>query len=65
VAHYLPVDRGLELSAAGKARALCGRIFLPAPLTAPLGRPCPLCETVLEPAAAHPTSTARTGARRG
>jgi hypothetical protein len=47
VAHYLAADRGSELSAVGKAQAVCGRVFLPAALTAPIGRPCPLCEAVL------------------
>lgn len=48
VAHYLLTDRGPGLTADGKAQAVCGRVFLPAPLAAPLGRPCPLCEAVLE-----------------
>jgi hypothetical protein len=48
VAHFLEVDRGPGLTAEGRAQAVCGRVFLPAPLAAPLGRPCPLCEAVLQ-----------------
>jgi hypothetical protein len=39
---------------AGRSHAagLCGRVFLPAALADPLGRPCPLCTAALD--LAHP-----------
>ncbi|MGH4007031.1 MAG: hypothetical protein ACRDTH_02495 [Pseudonocardiaceae bacterium] len=45
-----------EAFAAGRGEyvALCGCIFVPAPLAAPPGRPCPACLGVL--AAAHPAA---------
>ena len=64
VAHYLAGDRSVELAAVGKAQAVCGRIFLPAALAAPLGRPCPLCEAVIALALSQAPSTAAAGARR-
>ena len=65
VAHYLADDRSAELAEAGKAQGVCGRIFLPAALTAPLGRPCPLCEAVIGLALSHGPVGAAAGARRG
>ncbi|MCO1660028.1 hypothetical protein [Pseudonocardia humida] len=64
-AHYLAGDRSAELSEVGKAQAVCGRVFLPAALAAPLGRPCPLCEAVIGLALSHGQDAAAAGARRG
>jgi hypothetical protein len=47
-AHYLAVEPEPGMSVEGKAYAVCGRVFLPAALSAPMGRPCPLCEAVLD-----------------
>jgi hypothetical protein len=38
----------------GEYEAVCGVVFVPAPLVAPLGRPCPECLSVL--AAARPAA---------
>jgi hypothetical protein len=46
VAHYLAVEAAPGMAADGKSYAVCGRVFLPAALSAPMGRPCPLCEAV-------------------
>lgn len=53
-AHYLVTDRGPGPAGDGRSQAVCGRVFLPAALSAPLGRPCPLCEAVLQLAHARP-----------
>jgi hypothetical protein len=53
VAHYLAVEPVPGTATDGKAYAVCGRVFLPAALSAPVGRPCPLCEAVLELALAR------------
>jgi hypothetical protein len=53
VAHYQVLEPTPGM-ADGKAYAVCGRVFLPAALSAPMGRPCPLCEAVLELALARP-----------
>lgn len=64
VTHHLVSDRSVDLSEAGKARAVCGRVFLPAALAAPLGRPCPLCEAVVARILPLTPDSAAAGARR-
>jgi hypothetical protein len=46
----------------GEYEAMCGCVFLPAPLTAPPGRPCPACLDILT--AAHQTTARRSVRRR-
>jgi hypothetical protein len=53
VAHYLAVEPTIGMAADGKSYAVCGRVFLPAALSVPMGRQCPLCEAVLELALAR------------
>ncbi|WP_214403235.1 hypothetical protein [Pseudonocardia lacus] len=64
VTHYLAGDRNAELAETGRAQAVCGRIFLPAALAAPLGRPCPLCEAVVALALAQDPAASAAAARR-
>jgi hypothetical protein len=53
--HICPVD-GAPL------RTVCGRYITPAPMSAPLGRPCPACTELLDGARPELPGTAR---RRG
>jgi hypothetical protein len=46
VAHRVRGEHGLRTGPT--AVAVCGRVFLPAALAAPLGPPCPLCTAAAE-----------------
>jgi hypothetical protein len=47
-AHHVPDAHGPGHAGRGHAAGLCGRVFLPAALADPLGRPCPLCSAALD-----------------
>ncbi len=48
----------------GECEALCGVMFVPAPLVAPPGRPCPACLGILAAARRAAASSRRPGQRR-
>jgi hypothetical protein len=58
-AHHVPDAHGPGPAGRPHAAGLCGRLFLPAALSAPLGRPCPLCTAALDLAARPRTRPAR------
>jgi hypothetical protein len=47
-AHHVLDAHGPGPAGRPHAAGLCGRVFLPAALAAPLGRPCPLCSAALD-----------------
>ncbi len=47
VAHLVPERQAAALQQGRKLHAMCGRVFHPAALAAPMGRPCSLCEAAL------------------
>lgn len=49
IAHDVTDDEALASSSGRESRAMCGRVFRPAPLAAPIGARCPDC-ALLRPA---------------
>ena len=50
ISHYVTDDEALGPLQGRDPRAICGRVFLPAGLTAPLGVRCPECIAAVTPA---------------
>jgi hypothetical protein len=63
VAHEV-TDEAFAASDRGEYEALCGAVFVAAPLVAPVGRPCPRCLSVLAAALRAATSTGAPRQRR-
>jgi hypothetical protein len=59
VAHRVPDDQAAVVIEGADPRAVCGRVFRPASLTAPIGAPCPLCEQIVAPQRRRPGRTGR------
>lgn len=48
-AHWVTEEQVLAPLDGGRARAICGRTFLPAAMATPPGRPCDDCRSSLDP----------------